>query len=179
MVKCLFWFILTYWYLKRALGRMQIWSAGSPEWGRSEKWLAFSINLFPFPSKRDDSMFLPNYLKLKVLLAQSCPTLCDPMGWSPPGPSVHGIPQARILEWVVIPFSKGSSQPRDQTQVSHIAGRFFTIWATREALDISLDIINLCSPIIGNIFFLRHMIWTGQFRGSGEGVAQQLQHSDF
>ena len=48
-------------------------------------------------------------------------------------PRVHGILQARILEWVVIPFPRGSSQPRDQTQVSHVAGRFFTSWATREA----------------------------------------------
>ena len=51
----------------------------------------------------------------------------------PPGFSVHGILQARILEWVAIPFSRGSYQPRDQTQVSCTAGRFFTIWATREA----------------------------------------------
>ena len=50
-----------------------------------------------------------------------------------PGSSVHGILQARILEWVTVPFSRGSSQPRDWTQVSHIAGRFFTMWATREA----------------------------------------------
>ena len=50
-----------------------------------------------------------------------------------PGSSVHGIFQARILEWVAVPFSKGSSQPRDQTQVSCTAGWFFTIWATREA----------------------------------------------
>ena len=48
--------------------------------------------------------------------------------------TVHGILQARILEWVDFPFSRGSSQPRDQTQVSHIAGRFFTSWANREAL---------------------------------------------
>ena len=54
------------------------------------------------------------------------------MDCSPPGFSVHGILQARILEWIAIPFSRGSSQPRDQTQVSHITGRFFTIWA-REA----------------------------------------------
>ena len=47
--------------------------------------------------------------------------------------TVHGILQARILEWVAVPFSKGSSQPRDWTQVSHIAGEFFTSWATREA----------------------------------------------
>ena len=61
------------------------------------------------------------------LVAQSCLTLCDPMDCSPLGSSVHGILQARILERVVIPFSRGSSQPRDQTQVSHMAGRFFTI----------------------------------------------------
>ena len=71
---------------------------------------------------------------MEVLVAQWCPTLCDPMDCSPPGSSVHGILQARILEWVVISFSRGSSQPRDGTQVSCIAGRFFTIWATREAL---------------------------------------------
>ena len=67
-----------------------------------------------------------------VLVTQSCPALCDPMDCSPPGSSVHGILQARILEWVAIPFSRGSSQPRNRTQVSCIAGRFFTIWATRE-----------------------------------------------
>ena len=60
---------------------------------------------------------------------QSCPTLCDPMDYSPLGPSIHGILQARILEWVVIPFSRVSLQPKDWTQVSRIAGRFFTIWA--------------------------------------------------
>ena len=68
-----------------------------------------------------------------VLVAQWC-RLCNPMDGSPPGSSVHGIFQARILEWVAIPFSRGSSQARDQTHVSCAAGRFFTIWATREAL---------------------------------------------
>ena len=66
-------------------------------------------------------------------VTQSCPTLCDPMDCSPPGSSVHGILQARILEWVAISFSRGPSQPRDQTQVSRIAGRRFNLWATREA----------------------------------------------
>ena len=61
------------------------------------------------------------------LAAQSCPTLCNPMDYSPPVSSVHGILQARILEWVAVLFSRGSFQPRDQTQFSHIAGRFFTI----------------------------------------------------
>ena len=64
---------------------------------------------------------------------QLCPVICNPMDCSPPGSSVHGILQARILEWVAISFSKGSSQPRDRTQVSCTAGRFFTICATREA----------------------------------------------
>ena len=63
-------------------------------------------------------------VKLKLLVAQLCSTLCDPMDCSPPGFSVHGIHQARILEWVVISFSKGSPQPSDQTWVSCIAGRF-------------------------------------------------------
>ena len=58
-------------------------------------------------------------------VAQSCPTLCDPMDCSLPGSSVHGIFQARILEWAAISFSRGSSQPRDRTRVSHIVGRRF------------------------------------------------------
>jgi len=63
--------------------------------------------------------------KLKV--AQSYPTLCNPMDYT-----VHGIFQVIILEWVAIPFSRESSQPRDRTQVSHTAGRFFTSWVTWE-----------------------------------------------
>ena len=72
-------------------------------------------------------------LKVKVLITQSCLTLWDPMGCSPPGFPVKGILQAGILEWVFIPFFRGSSWPRDQTRVSCIAGKFFTIWDTREA----------------------------------------------
>ena len=55
---------------------------------------------------------------MKVLISQSCLSLCDPMDCSPPGSSVHGISQARTLQWVAIPFSVGSSPPRDQTWVS-------------------------------------------------------------
>ena len=66
-------------------------------------------------------------------VAQSCPTLCDPMDCSLPGTSLHGILQARVLAWVASSFSRGSSRPRDQTQVSHIPGRHFNLWATREA----------------------------------------------
>ena len=65
--------------------------------------------------------------KVKVLVTQLCLTLCNPVDCSLPGSSIHEILQARILEWVAIPFSRGSSQPRDQTQVSCISGRFFTI----------------------------------------------------
>ena len=62
----------------------------------------------------------------EVKVPQSCPALCDPC-------TVHGILQARILEWVAFPFSRASSQSRDQTWVSRIAGRFFTTWTHREA----------------------------------------------
>ena len=62
-----------------------------------------------------------------VLVFQSCPTLCNPTDYNPPGFSVHGIFQARILEWIAMPSSRRSSQPRDQTQVSYIAAIFFTI----------------------------------------------------
>ena len=68
------------------------------------------------------------FWNVRVKVAQSCLTLCYPMDYT-----VHGILQARILEWVAFPFSRGSSQPRDRTQVSHIAGGFFTSWVTREA----------------------------------------------
>ena len=71
--------------------------------------------------------------KVKVLVIQACLTLCDPMNGSPPGSSVLEISQARIQEWVAIPFSRGSSQSRDWTQVSRIAGRFLTTWTNNEA----------------------------------------------
>ena len=60
-------------------------------------------------------------------VAQSCPTLCDPVGCSLPGSSIHGIPQARVLVWVAISFSRGSSKPRNRTQVSRIGGRCFNL----------------------------------------------------
>ena len=65
-------------------------------------------------------------------VAQPCPTLCDPVDCSPPGSSIHGILQARVLERVAISFSRGSSPPRDRTRVSHVTGRPLNFWATRE-----------------------------------------------
>ena len=72
-------------------------------------------------------------MKVKVLKAQLCPTLCSLIDCSMPGSSVHGISQVRLLEWIAIFFSRVSSQPRDWTQISCTAGRFFTIWVMREA----------------------------------------------
>ena len=65
------------------------------------------------------------WLPCCCLVAKLCPTLCDPMDYSPPGSSIHGISQGRMLEWVAISFSRGSSQPRDRTHVSCLAGGFF------------------------------------------------------
>ena len=78
--------------------------------------------------------FLLQCMKVKSEseVRQSCPTLGDPMDWSPPSSSVHGIFQARILMWVAISFSRGYSQPRDRTQVSCTGGRFFTNRPTRK-----------------------------------------------
>ena len=69
---------------------------------------------------------------MKVKAPQSCPTLCNPKDHT-----AHGILQARILDWVAFPFSGGYSQSRDQTQISHIAGRFFTNWATRKPREVT------------------------------------------
>ena len=92
-----------------------------------------------------------------VLVAQLCPSPCDPLGCSLPEFSVHGILQAKILEWVAISFSRGSSQPRDWTQVSCIAGRFFTIWVIRSI----------------------NTIWYKEERTDGEDIILNLHHFIF
>ena len=85
--------------------------------------------------------------------AQSCPTLWDPMNCNLPGFSVCGILQARILEWVVMPSFKGSSQPRDWTRSPALTGTFFTVWATRE---VPLNFVRLAKRV-GN-----PEIWEGK-----------------
>ena len=92
------------------------------------------------PKGRKNSTFFRERIQFSLkpgkcvsAFAQSCPTLCDPMDCSLSGSSVHGIFQVRVLEWIAISFSRGYSQPRDWTQVFCIAGRRFTVWATREA----------------------------------------------
>ena len=96
-------------------------------WTSAAFLLLFCIFKAPLP---------PHFISVSV--AHSCPTLCDPMDYTQPGFLVHRILQARTLEWVPISFSRGSSQPRDQTWISCITGRFSTIWATREAPKLSL-----------------------------------------
>ena len=78
------------------------------------------LTLSPWTRVKPDGVFFP-LGPVKVQVAQSCPALCDPTDYT-----VHGVLQAGTLQWVAVPFSRGSSQPRDRTQVSHIAGRFFT-----------------------------------------------------
>ena len=96
--------------------------------------------------------FAPAWSEVKKWseVAQSCPTLCDPMDSSLPGSTVHGIFQARVLEWAAISFSRGSSQTRDRACVFCIADRHFTIWATREALH-QLGYVNYCDVWVPHI----------------------------
>ena len=97
-------------------------------------------------------------LNAKVLVAQLCPTFCNPMDCSPPASSVHQILQARILE--CISFSRGSSQPKDWTQVSCTAGRLFTIWviSLRFIYVIACDrISSLFKTIIFHCMYIPHL----------------------
>ena len=114
-------------------------------------WLPKKINLAAKLNSLNKSIqrvqnILPVWTQMvKVKVTQSCPTLCDPMD-----NTVHGILQGRILEWAAIPFFRGSSKPRDQTQVSCIAGRFFTVWATRETCLFILLHLTFCYAIFIN-----------------------------
>ena len=76
--------------------------------------------------RRGPSLVL-NIFRMRSEVAQSCATLCDPMDYSQPGSSIHGIVQARVLEWFAISFSRGSSRPGGQTQGFCITGRHFTV----------------------------------------------------
>ena len=87
-----------------------------------------------------------NTYRMNVKVAQLCPTLCDPMDYT-----IHGMLQAKILEWLAFPFSRESSQPRDWTQVSHIAGGFFTSWATKAAQKNELSIGKIWQGQLGKI----------------------------
>ena len=90
-------------------------------------------------------------VKSESEVAQSCPTLCDPVDCGLPGSSVHGIFQAIVLEWIAISFSRGSSKPRDWTRVSRVVDRCFTVWATREVSNAHGVTQNICFPFRGGI----------------------------
>ena len=129
----------------------QLWAFGLP-WTTTPSWWHAGHTDTHMPSKlikshkckspatlharytRSAGMLGFNSWKKESEVAQSCLTLCDPMDCSLPGSSTHGIFQARVLEWVAISFSRGSSWFEDWARVSGIAGRHVTIWATREVL---------------------------------------------
>ena len=123
-------------------------------------WVSFILRL---------SDFLVSHTLLSAVLcsvAQSCLTLCDPMDCSPPAYSVHRISQSRILEWVAISPSKGSSQPRDRTWVSCIGRQILYHWATREANACIKCLINTCwkrwewilIPLLFVVNFIKYFI---------------------
>ena len=95
---------------------------------------------------------LPSPIQLYSEVAQSCPTLCDPMEGNLPRSAVHGIFQARILEWAAISFSRGSSQPRDRTRVSCIADRRFTVDMTyvftRYLYRLYIEYLTICQILL-------------------------------
>ena len=118
------------------------WAGGMA--GVCASWWLLAVPLFLQPPHTCLYLFAPSLMQCTgdfshrltctmlavVLVTQLCPILCDPTDCTLPGSSVYGILQARILEWIAIPFSRGSFPPRDWTQVSCITGRLFTIWAT-------------------------------------------------
>ena len=100
-------------------------------------WTEIILRLNVIPIKISTVIFFFFFInrEKESEVTQSCPTLCNPMDCSLPGSSVHGIFQSRVLEWVAVFFSRGSSQPSDWTWLSHIVGRHFSVWATREGIN--------------------------------------------
>ena len=135
---------LTVWLLTSLLSILHICETDC--WSLDTVWAMENLVYPPIQFKSvEDHLFIhkTSFTKKKILHSwavclcakslQSCLTLCNPMNCSLPA-SVHVILQARILEWVVMLFSRGSSKTWDRTQFSHIAGGFFTVWATRGSL---------------------------------------------
>ena len=117
--------------------------------------------------------------KVQALVALSCLTLHDFMDYSPTGSSIHGILQARILEWVAIPFSRGSSQSRDRSQVSCIAGQIFTIRATKDLSKIMClhVILNLGGYFELNFLLFLSMLYLHTLIGIISSVMCCVSHS--
>ena len=122
-----YYIILPIWGIRNSqIHRLKDLNGGSQGVGEGAKESCYSLG--------------KNFQLNRVTSAQSCLTLCNPMNYT-----VHGILQARILEWVAYPFSSGSSQPRNRTRVSCIAGKFFTSWVMRDApLYQSVILLKMC-----------------------------------
>ena len=120
-------------------------------------WAPKSLQMVTAAMKLKDTCFLEEKLWPTLCeVAQSCLTLCNPMDCSLPGSFIHGVFQARVLEWVAISFSRESSQPRIWTRVSCIAGRFFTDWAMKEAHSLCLS---TCYPHVLSLLMLTLITW--------------------
>ena len=115
----------------------------------------------------------------EVKVTQLCLTVCDLMDYR-----IHVILQARILEWVAFPFSSGASQPRNWTEVSSIAGGFFTSWATREAQEYgvgSLSLLQWSFPtqeLNRGLWHCRQILYQLSYQGSLRGRAKRIENSD-
>ena len=112
----------------RSTSPQKVIISGFRQWEVIERWM-FSFMTVLWTLVGRVSLRNDGKLKLRLLVAQACLTLRDPMNCSLPGSSTHGISQARILEWVAISLSRESSRPRDGAPVSFIAGNFFIFWA--------------------------------------------------
>ena len=115
-------------------------------------------------TKTNDDKTQISVVKLNCcyLVTESCPTLWDPMNWGPPGSSVHGIFQARILEWVAIPFCSGSSQPKDGNHFCCLASGFVTTEPPRKPGHIKYKYTNVCKG--GTIVIYISQVWPCSFK---------------
>ena len=131
---CLWWFILLIAIYSQVLMTSFLHLFNRSDWSKllsnSVGWRTLETRSSGHRSK----VFRPVAKGYVCLVAQSCPTLCNPWTAAHQASLSMGILQAKILEWIAMPSSRRSSQPRDRSQVSCIVGGFFTIWATREAL---------------------------------------------
>ena len=109
-------------------------------------------------------------------VTQSCPTLCYPMDCSLPGSSVHEIFQPRVLEWVAISFSRGSSQPKDRTQASCIVGRRFTVWATREVRQPRQHIKSRDTALLTKVCIVKAMVFPVVMYGCESWTIEKAEH---
>ena len=119
------------------------------------------------------------------LVAQSCPTVCDHVPVPRQAPLYMGILEARMLEWVAMPSSRGSSKPKDQTQISHIAGRFFTFWPTGKPKNTGVGRLSLLQEIFltqesnWGLLYWRWILCQLSYQRSPGSIANPCQYSQW